>query len=619
VWNVVKAVVKAVQEWADANPELAAVVKTVLAVAAAVYVLSTALGVLEFALGIVVLFLTPLWTLLTAAVPVIAAVVSALGTVLPVLLVLGTVLALVALNMSLWEKGFFDLNDFLQQFEDILKDVGKSLGEFLSGVAGFSADVLLGVLEQIGRSLNRLFSMFGALKDVFADVGRGVLAAFGTGDLDLAFKLLEGMFKLTLKTVVEWMKMEFFLAFDEIFISVEMGLKKAFENASSWLVILFDRVVRRIPGANIGGVTPEQFEASVNRNRDRAVAVLEAERLNRMAEASRNAATELDKVIRNLRNLPEVAQMLQQAEHARFLSAAGESVRNIYKTYNQALRDIANQDAGVAQKQFQIGQLMRAPDSALAGVVGPGAVQAEYERLLRAAVSQANYLDLQFREFERGNVTRKQFDETRKAAEDAAKQFFDFRDTLTGVAGAARKAAADIGKIFEVGAEARAYWMDVTKEFDKGVTALGKFARGTRMIEEAVMGPFKTFDRRAAAMGLLGAGAVLGNDALRGLTDEGSPQETFALFREYDALHRAVGKADDRRPPVALQGSREAAEIIGRNQTAVLSVQEQMAADIKMGIEINRQQRDYMQQVADEMRRRRAAGEVIPVPLPGNQ
>jgi hypothetical protein len=184
------------------------------------------------------------------------------------------------------------------------------------------------------------------------------------------------------------------------------------------------------------------------------------------------------------------------------------------------------------------------------------------------------------------------------------------RDTLTGVAGAAREAADTISRTFEVSAEVRAFVLDLEKDFNKGTTAMEKFRKQLNLIEEAFVGPWRTEDRKAAAAAAVGVAGIFGNPRMDGII---APEvKVYADFKAYEQLRQSIPRPEDRRPPVALQGSREAAEIIGRSQNKTLSVQEQMAADIRTANEIHRQNRDYQQQVAEAVDALRRQGVNVP-------
>lgn len=611
VYNLFTSAVDAVKDWAAVNPELATVIKTVVALGAAAYALSTAWGVVEFALGSVILFFTPLATMLTTVVPLVWGMITAVwGLVAAFAAVVGWPVVVVAGFVALVGVLLMMIGD-LDGLKKILKEVAIGFGELVAGLAGFTGDAVLGTLEQVGRSLMRLYNLVGGLSDLFGTAGRGVFAAFSTGDMELGFKILLETVKLGFKALWEWVKLEWDLMWNEIFIGLEIGLKRAFFNSVAWLALQVDKVMRHVPGV-------ASKEGAITRDRDMVNAMLDAERMTRFGDAAKVAQERMDALIDTLNKSPQAMQIRRDAAEAQFLSSVGTDATEFYKQFTKVWMEGWGSPAGSIEN-MAARRLFQAPVGGLGGAAGPAAVamQTQFERLLMDAITESVRLGEAFDKLQLGQITRQQYDAAKASADAARRTFVEFRSVLDGTTAAAAKAANAISHVFETSAATRAYMLDLGKDFDKGFTALEKFSVGMSHLEEAVAGPLRTLDRRDAAIAAVGAAGILGNRQMVPITEVGSPLETLGLFKEYQNLRRAIGNVNDRRPPVAMEGSREAAEIIGRHQTATLSVQEQIHADLVMANEIHRQQRDYMQQVADEIRRRRAAGMPVPLPLPG--
>lgn len=612
VVNWVGQVVTWFGEWADANPELYTIIKTLTLAAAAVYALTTAVGILEFALGSVVLFFTPLYTVVVATVTVVWGLVTAVGALAAAFVgVVGLPVAITAGILAVVGTFLMLIGD-ADGLKKVLKEVAAAFGEFVGGLAGFAADVVVGGLEQIGRSLMRLYDLFGGLSNLFGEAGRGIIAAFGTGDMELGMKLFTETAKLGFKALWEWVKLEWELVWTELGITVEVGLKRAFFNAVAWLALQMDKVMRNVPGV-------QSKEGSILRDRQMVNEMLDVERATRMAAAAQTARDRIDDLTRSLNDSAEAAGIRQMAHDAQFNSAVGREAADFHKQFVMVIGRAWGAAADSPEAEAAR-RLVTAPINALMAAAGGAAVgtQAEFERLALAAFDAGAKLNEAFEQFERGAISRQQFDAAKVAAAQARTAFQSLQESLTGAAAQARRAANDIGKVFETSAATRAYMLDLSKEFDRGTTSLEKFTRGMRHLEEAVAGPFQTLNRRDAAVAALGGAAIFGNRQLDPIMGVGDQKETFGLFKEYQNLRRAVGSSSERRPPAALEGSREAAEILGRASTAQLTVEQQIHADLLTANEIHRQQRDYMAQVANEIRRRRNAGELMPVPVPLN-
>jgi uncharacterized protein (DUF1501 family) len=119
-------------------------------------------------------------------------------------------------------------------------------------------------------------------------------------------------------------------------------------------------------------------------------------------------------------------------------------------------------------------------------------------------------------------------------------------------------------------------------------------------------------------MGGLGAAAFVGRSDFAPAIVPGSDMESFALNQVFEKLQRSVPNPADRRPPAAVQGTREAAEIIGRAQSQTVGVQEQIRSVLIQSYELHRQQVEYQRQVATEMRRALGGGEIVPLPVKPN-
>lgn len=593
-WNITKAIVDSVKQWAEANPNITRVALTVLAVAVGLKVASGFLTLFLVGVGTVVALFTPLVAVVGFIVKGLFAMGAAVLTFLaPFAAVIAFFVLLPLLVVGL-TRGWGEL---WRGLKEILGGIASFAWEVFSGVAGTILDFFVGIVNQIGRSLGRLFDTFGALKDVFGAGFGGAFDAFSIGEMEIGFRLLLETVKFGFKLLWEWVKLEWNLMWTEVGINMLAGLKKTWQEFIAFMARTGGAILRPL---GLKGATNEQ----INADRDRALLAIETQAQRELAEAATIGRQRIEELADSMRNLPEALKIQEEAFRIRMMRAVGgdlaEDIRQLA---------LARQNPDVIPQQFRLDT-----GGAFGGIIPAAALEMQAQAATDRFLTALNSLD--FDKFDRGEISRQEWERQLAVAREARAEFTNFRDALNGTAGAARMAARAVSQTFEVAAEVRQYTLELEKDFNKGATALDRFARGMSLLEEAAVGPWRTQARLTAAMAAIGVPGIEINPKLKGLI--GPEVEAFGLAQEYEKLRRSLPKMEDRRPPAALEGSREAAEIIGRAQNRQLTVQEQMAADIRTANEIHRQQAEHTRQVADEIRNLRRGGGAVPLPVRGN-
>lgn len=598
-WNIGKAVAGAIQEWAAQNPGLARVAVTVGAVAAALVV---AAGVLQIMIVFGNLFLALLGPMVAVITTVVGAVWAA-GSAILGLIGAFPLVAAVALAAAVYITGLFMTTDKgAQRVAGVLKDVALGIADFFvgvfSGVASVVTGFLVGVVEQAGRTLGRLFDFAVGLKDIFGAGFGGALDAFSIGEMDLGFKLLLETVRFGFKALWEWVKLEWSLMWTEVGLSMLAGLKKTWHDFIAFAARSGGAIARSL------GITGGPTNERINADRDRWNAAVDVELQRQLAEASATGRTRLEELIRTMRDMPEVAEIRAQAREAAWLKAIGPELAGTMKDLQRMAMEGLLGEFGAERPAFGA--------SALAGVLPAGAVEAQFQALHRQLFTTLQTANDAFTQFQAGQIGAQEWNQILTAARTANTEFNRFRDVLDGTAGAARRLAEAIGTVMDISADTRQYILELSKDFAKGVTPMDQFERQMRMLEEAATGPWRTTDRAAAAMAGLGVPGFTGNPKF----GPAAADEVIAFgdFKAFQALQRAVPNPQNSRAPTAMEGSREAAEIIQRGQTRTLTVQEQIAATLAAANELHRQQADYQRQVAEGMAEfRRQGGAVVPL------
>jgi hypothetical protein len=426
--------------------------------------------------------------------------------------------------------------------------------------------------------------------------------AFAAGNSDLGFDILLRTLQYGFKAFIEWMKVEMGLAWNEIFINVTAGLKRALVNALVWFNLKMESLLDFLPGS---AARVRAFNAT----RATAMQAIDADQQKDLAAAALESRKAVDDLIRSLRGLGDADVIRDRSGEARISRLLGADMQAM-------IRDALGTMLAPAGTPLPIPKLEA---DAFSGIIPVAALQAQFEDLWTKAARQL--LEFYHMETERARGVEPGFGRgimqlaRTSQAWDALKQF---EGAITNSGVAARRAAAEISKAFEITAETRAWLLDLSKDFAKGTTAFDTFQRQMGMWEEAVVGPWRTRDRAAAAMGGLGAAAFVGRSDFAPAIVPGSDMESFALNQVFEKLQRSVPNPADRRPPAAVQGTREAAEIIGRAQSQTVGVQEQIRSVLIQSYELHRQQVEYQRQVATEMRRALGGGEIVPLPVKPN-
>jgi tape measure domain-containing protein len=606
-WNVLKAMVDSVKEFADAHPDLTRLVVTVSSIAAGLVAISAGVKVGMVMFGVFAALAGPL-------VGVLGLMGTGLLLILKTLFAIGMafafgfgalaipILTKVALAIGIATIAIIKWREILGGAWDLLKGFGSFASEVFMGVADTIGSLLLGAAEQLGRSLGRLFDTFVGLGDIFTNAGKGIFAAFVMGDTDLGFKLMIETVKFGFKVLMEWIKVEWGLMWTEVGINMITGLKVRWAEFVAFAGRTVGALLRPL------GITGGNTDAQINARRDQDIARFQAEGQKDLADATIKANDEIRRLVETMRALPEVQQINQMQAHARAVQALGHRFGDFMaEVETQVMRYVQRGNTGRLAPDIEIG--------GAGGVVPAALLEGRYESMyMDAARKMSDFWTMELSRAEGHAIGFGKTLVTAARASGAFEALNRFKNEITGVAAAARDAAANLSKTIETSAETRAFWLNLSKDMAKGTTALDAFQRHMNMIHEAAYGPLNSAQRHAFGAGL-GAAAAFGGNPVPGVTTPGSPEETFALFREFDQLRRSLPKPEDRRPPAALEGSREAAEIIGRSQQRQASVQEEIRATLIQANEIHRQAAAYQREVAEEMRKLKNEGVIVPLPV----
>jgi tape measure domain-containing protein len=128
----------------------------------------------------------------------------------------------------------------------------------------------------------------------------------------------------------------------------------------------------------------------------------------------------------------------------------------------------------------------------------------------------------------------------------------------------------------------------------KATDRFAKFQENFKLMNEALLGPVGARMKDPGPIGKLfmGAGRTM------------SPKEwEFGAFENYLNLRQALNIPQVKMPSVAFRGSQEAQDTINREQMEVQSVQDEIRQTLVASKMVQEQQRDYMRQVVEEMKK----------------
>jgi tape measure domain-containing protein len=160
---------------------------------------------------------------------------------------------------------------------------------------------------------------------------------------------------------------------------------------------------------------------------------------------------------------------------------------------------------------------------------------------------------------------------------------------------------------FEYQPDTIQYVARLTREMERGQWAgeatdkLDLFFRNISTINEAYLGPVARRGKEFDALTAVAGGMFLGAMPAPLI---GPKERDFAMYEEFSNLRRAMGgKREDRLAPALFAGSTEAMDAVNKANLRQTSVQEQVRDLLIESAEYQKQNRDYMRAVVEELKK----------------
>jgi tape measure domain-containing protein len=426
----------------------------------------------------------------------------------------------------------------------------------------------LGALDGIGENLAKGFKNFSV---VAQDAISGVAAAIREGDIagafDILYKTIQYGWKVLMVSLrAEWMRFSANMSV-EIGGNLEMGVTGKLAVAKKWLTIM------RESAAQGGGRLPEQRLQEIEKEYQQNIK-FDLDKFN-AEKTARNFAVEknIEKMFQDLERDPLRGKIEEMSRFAR--EPLGKEMRDLMRRYE--VTEVPFRGVGPEQELGLMGL----------GVTGPVAAG-----LKQAAVSDAISAIEAYHEALRTGAN--DIGKWRDAAVAAVKVAEEFNKVTE------QGAKMDYGKIFvpfAISPKARELAERLDLQYQKGVGIYDFFLTRGKQYQEAFLGGGPG---ERALMSVVGGAGVAGVPGLgvKGILDR--PEYRYGLSMDaFKELRKAVGEPTDKLPPLALEGTREAQEIINRNQGQNLSVAQETLKVIREARYIQERTMEYNKQVAD--------------------
>ena len=490
-----------------------------------------------------------------------------------------------------WKKVWQE--DILPVIEPYLKQVRDEFTALWGWFTESAAAAWKYVLGFFDRGVEQAKKFAQLVQEVFGSVKDAILG----GDAVLAWDIIFATLKVGWERLIGWLKIEW----------------KAFSDSmDNWLNESMDKfAIRSTYAAKIaventvaGGLRVPQMEAE----RDRLLRGVEARYGANRAGIQDERTQMLRMLEENLARGGSLAALRELQSLSAVLREVGPRVAELAKLYAQIPTHRTIQgDVVPDMARFEPPALDL---SALSATVGAAAAEGQYRALafnaMQAARTFQNYLHEQATRPE--GVDPALLGAARTRALDTAKALDEFVQAMTRTGRAARELVSIPS---EVSAAARAWAAETTRAMERGMNPMEDFMRDWVKATEALTGPLQTPERQTAFAAALGPAGAPGLPKWnQGIID----QEThdFGLYRSYEAMRKWLPDMSTNRPTAALQGSREAYEIMARANMQGTDTAERLRAEIAMGNSIATMQYQEQQRTTAALESLRKEGVVVP-------